>query len=131
MFTMSIIKQISYTDIRSTEDFSVSQHRGKLKGGTYRELDLGRGLGWPGNHKGDKPNRMENISQLNRIIPLNNAVMEAYWLVFSSPFRAIKLNENKKSDRHSLETSSDILSSDTCRIIVTLLRGQAYGGTYA
>ena len=50
--------------------------------------------------------------------------MEAYWLVFSSPFGSIKLNENIESDRHSLETSSDILSSDTCKMIVTRLKGQ-------
>ena len=54
--------------------------------------------------------------------------MEGYWLIFSSPFGAIKLNENIESDRHSLETSSDILNSDTCEMIVTRLKGQILRG---
>jgi hypothetical protein len=128
MLTMSVVNQVSCTDFHSAEDFSVSQHRRKLKGGAYRELDLGRGLGWPGNHEGDKPDRTKNVPQLNPIIPLNSAVMEAYWLIFSSPFGAIKLNENIESDRHSLETSSDILSLDTCEMIMTPLKGQILRG---
>jgi hypothetical protein len=91
-------------------------------------LDLGGRLGWPENHEDDKPDRIENFPQLNPIIPFNNAVMEAYWLILSSPFGTIKLNENIESDRHSLETSNDILSSDTCEMIVTLLKGEIYEG---
>ena len=57
--------------------------------------------------------------------------MEAYWFILSSAFDAIKLNENIESDRQSLETSNDILSSDACEMIVTLRKRQIYGGTYA
>jgi hypothetical protein len=56
---MSVVNEVSCTNFHSAEDFSVSQHRGKLKGCTYRKLDLGRGLGWPGNHEGDEQNRIE------------------------------------------------------------------------
>ena len=86
-------------------------------------MNLSRGVGWPGNHECEKPDRIENVSQLNPIIPFNKAVMEAYWLILSSAFDSIKLNENIESDRHSLETSNDILSSEACEIIVTLLKG--------
>jgi len=130
MLTMSVVNQVSYMDVRRAEKFSVSQHRGKLKGCIYGEFDLGRGLGWPGNHECDKQNRIEDILQLDPIIPFNNIVMEAYWLILSSAFGAIKLNSNIESDRHSPQTNNDILSSDTCEMIAILPREQIYGGTY-
>ena len=57
--------------------------------------------------------------------------MKVYWLIFSSASDAVRLNENIESDRHSLETDSDILSPDTCEMIITLLKSQIYRDTYA
>jgi len=86
-------------------------------------LDLDRRPGGPGSHEGDKLNRIENILQLDPIIPFYNAIVEAYWLILSSAFGAIKLNKNIESDRHSPETKNDILSPDTWEMIVILLKG--------
>ena len=48
--------------------------------------------------------------------------MQAYRLVLSSPFSAIELYEDIESDRHSTETSSDILGSYTCEMIIRHLQ---------
>jgi len=130
MLTMSVVNEVSYTDVCCAENFSVSQHRGKLKGCMYRELDLGRVLGGPGNHEGEKPDRIENILQLDPIIPFNNAITEACWLILSSAFGVIESNKNIESDRHSPETNNDILSSDTCEMIISRLKDRFMGGTY-
>lgn len=63
-----------------------------------------------------------NISQLNLIIPFNNAIIKPYWLVLGSPSGTIKLNENIDSDRHSVVTSNNILSSNTWDMFIRLLR---------
>ena len=54
-----------------------------------------------------------NVSQLNLIIPFNDATIKPYWLILGSPPGTIKLNENIDSNGHLVETSNDILSSDT------------------
>jgi len=53
--------------------------------------------------------------------------MEACWLILSSAFGAIELNNNIESDRHSPETSNDILSSDTWEMIATPLKDKITG----
>ena len=54
-----------------------------------------------------------NVSQLNLIVPFDDAIIKPYWLILGSPPGTIKLNENIDSDRHPVETSNDILGSDT------------------
>lgn len=67
---------------------------------------------WPRIREGDKRNRINDTLHLNLVVPFNNVIMKAYRPISCSSFSSIELNNNIESNRHSIETSNDILSSD-------------------